>query len=374
MIKNILNFLNFFRVNKRLKNHRLTYFSDGPIKDVSKIDNLDKKRIIVKNILKFLKNCNLSYENIKVDENLKVAGLWKNYLMDKKDQKLIYETMDVDKIVLFHENMFFNCLIKGMWNYNHYETANKDYNTLLLFLKDLELYKIIFEGFSDLSNTNEINKWGYKFDNKKFHYLDISSKIQKNLILNSLNLIGKSKTNILEIGGGFGSLAERLFESEKINSYTNVDIPSSLVTAYYYLATKYGEDIVELIDTKSRLDEKLNLDEKKIFLIPSAFYSEIKKYEKYDLLCNFASFSEMDFETVKNYLENLPKSINIIVTSNSNSELKYKNSNNFKEIKVDKFPIPKKFVLGFSSVQIPFYSNWRYKTQIWLKSPLNAEN
>ena len=106
MIKNILNFLNFFRVNKRLKNHRLTYFSDGPIKDVSKIDNIDKKRIIVKNILKFLKNCNLSYENIKVDENLKVAGLWKNYLMDKKDQKLIYETMDVDKIVLFHENMF----------------------------------------------------------------------------------------------------------------------------------------------------------------------------------------------------------------------------------------------------------------------------
>ena len=51
----------------------------------------------------------------------------------------------------------------------------------------------------------------------------------------------------------------------------------------------------------------------------------------------------MDFETVKNYLENLPKSINIIVTSNSNSELKYKNSNKIG---------PNFFLLNFNKCKI----------------------
>lgn len=106
---------------------------------------------------------------------------------------------------------------------------------------------------------------------------------------------------------------------------------------------------------------------KKIYLVPSAFYSEIKNYENYDLLCNFASFSEMDFGTIKYYLGNLPKSIKAIVTGNSNIETKYDTSNNFKEVLIDNFPIPKNFVLCFSNVQTPFYSNWRYKTKIWYK-------
>ena len=64
-------------------------------------------------------------------------------------------------------------------------------------------------------------------------------------------------------------------------------------------------------------------------LIPSAFFSEIKNYDNYDLFCNFASFSEMDLETIKYYLHNLPKSIKTIVTGNSNLEIKYENDDEY---------------------------------------------
>ena len=83
--------------------------------------------------------------------------------------------------------------------------------------------------------------------------------------------------------------------------------------------------------------------------------------------CNFASFSEMDLETIKYYLHNLPKSIKTIVTGNSNLEIKYDDNNKFEEVILDNFPIPREFVLCFSNVQTPFYSNWRYKTQVWYK-------
>jgi hypothetical protein len=216
-----------------------------------------------------------------------------------------------------------------------------------------------------LSSSNKIKKWGYQHGNDKFHFLDISSKIQKNLISNSLNLLNdKKKFNILEIGGGFGSLAERMFEEERINSYTIVDIPSTLLIAYYYLCSKFGTNTVEILHTSDSIESKFNTKSKKIYLIPSCFFDKVKNYQDFDLLCNFASFSEMSFETIKYYLDNLPSQIKIIISSNSNIPSK---TDIYEEVINDEFPIPKNFVLSFSTVQIPFHSNWRYKTKIYTK-------
>ncbi len=368
MLKSIANYINLFRSQKRIEKFQLSFFSDGKINSLKEVQNLEKKRNIAKKILNFTKSCDLFYENLNIDKSLKIDGLWKEYLHQvKNDQISIYKRGDLDEILIFHENMFYNCLIRGLWNYSYYDTVKSNHTAKLLFLKDLELYKIIFKDFVDLPSFNKINKWGYKQGDRKFHFLDMSSNLQKNLILNSLNNFDKQKYNILEIGGGFGSLGERLFESEKINSYTDFDIPASLLTAYYYLAVKFGEEKVELIDSLKNVKSKLQLENKKIYLIPSAFYAEIKNYENYDLLCNFASFSEMDFGTIKYYLDNLPKSIKTIVTGNSNRETKYDTSNKFEEVLIDNFPIPKDYALCFSNVQTPFYSNWRNKTQIWYK-------
>ena len=55
-----------------------------------------------------------------------------------------YKKGDEDEILMFHENMFYNCSIRGLWNYAYYDTVKSDYSSNLLFLKDMELYKIIF--------------------------------------------------------------------------------------------------------------------------------------------------------------------------------------------------------------------------------------
>jgi len=368
MIKFAINCVNFFRTKNKLQKLQLKFYSDGPIK-LEKIKNLDLKKRIAKKILEFYKNCDFLYNNFEINENLKISGLWKNYLLiNKKDQFETYASGDLEKIILLHENMFYNSLIKGLWSYSHYNEIKKDYTALILFLRDVELYKIIFRNFSGLPTSDRINKWGYREGKNKFHFLDISSNSQKNLIINSLNLIkNKKKFNILEIGGGFGSLAERLHDNEKIQSITIFDVPSSLAIAYYYLCSKFGEDKVDLINSKNEIHSKLNLNLNKIYLIPSAFFDEIKKYNDFDLMCNFASFSEMGFKTVKYYLENLPESVKLIVSSNSNNPTARKDTSHI-EVIIDNFPIPKNFDLLFSTIQTPFFSNWRYKTKVWFKN------
>ena len=82
----------------------------------------------------------------------------------------------------------------------------------------------------------------------------------------------------------------------------------------------------------------------------------------------------MEFDTIKFYLENLPKEVKLIVSSNSNisvSDLLGKSASShdteFRSVISDKFPIPKYFDLVFSTVQIPYFSNWRHKTCVWFK-------
>ena len=191
--------------------------------------------------------------------------------------------------------------------------------------------------------------------------------LQKNLVLNSLKLLNKrEKYNIMEIGGGFGSLAERLFEEDKINSLILLDIPSTLTTAFYYLSSKFGLDKVKILNSSSDVEKYYNLnDTKKILLIPTCYYDLIKNIKNINLLCNFGSFSEMDFDTIKIYLQNMPEEVKIIVSGNANIATK---DHDHLEIISDKFPIPKKFDLVFSNVFIPFFVNWRNKSCVWLNN------
>ena len=368
MKKYLLNFVNYFRVKNKLKKLEFYFYNEKPISNFLEIKEKDTKIEIAENIIKFNNKCNFFYDNILINENLKISGLWKDYFIKhKKEQIDCYNNNNVEKIILLHENMFYNSLIKGLWNYSHFKDLKLNYSSILLFLKDLDLYKIVFGSFNNLPSNNNIRKWGYKYRDKKFHFIDPSSKIQKNLILNSLNLLENKNFNILEIGGGFGSLAERAFAEKNINSYMIIDIPSSLLIAYYYLASKFGTENVELISSAEEFKKKCNLNDKKIYLVPTCFFNLFKNLKEFDVLCNFASFSEMGYQTIEYYLTNLPDQIKLIINSNSNIKKERDTFDNFKEVAIDEFPIPKKFVLSFSTVQIPYFANWRYKTQIWYK-------
>ena len=371
--KLIVSFIDYFRLVRHDLHSEFKFFHDSPPKKVAEIQNYESKLKIVSEILKFNTKCNYFYENLSINQELKIEGQWKNHILNYKKKQLdTYSSKNTDQIMLLHENMFYNCLASGLVGYSSFEDIKFNHIAKLLFLKDLHLCKIIFRSFDNLPSSNHIKKWGYKNKNNKIHFNDVSSLIQKNLVLNSLELLNKrEKYNIMEIGGGFGALAERLFEEDKINSLILLDIPSTLIIAFYYLSSKFGLDRVKILNSPSDVEKYYNLnDTKKILLIPTCYYNLIKNIKNINLLCNFGSFSEMDFDTIKFYLQNMPEEIKIIVSSNSNISMSDQpnEEHGVWEIISDKFPIPKYFDLVFSTIQIPFFSNWRSKTCVWFNN------
>jgi len=366
MKKYILNLINYYKLKKHRLFNEFIFFNDTKIKALSEVLNYKKKEEAINIILDFYSKCDFLYENTKIPKELEIGGTWKKYIQAiKKEQIDVLSKKNVNEILIFHENMFYNCLIKGFMPYAYFESVQKDYGAILNFLKDLELYNVMFKNFDTLPVKNDIKKWGFKQKDNKIHFGSASSMFAKNLILESTKLIKKKENiNILEIGSGYGALAERLFDVSEINSLILTDLPSSLSTAFYYLSSKYGLEKVKLISYKEEIQKYLSLKDKKILLIPTSFYEEIKNFKNVDLLCNFASFSEMDFTTIKFYLTNMPKDIKLIVSSNNNEETFRQNHH---EVISDKFPIDKEFNQVFSSIRLPFFSNWRYKTCVWYK-------
>ena len=260
--------------------------------------------------------------------------------------------------------MFFNCLISGVWNYAHYKNIKTNYSAQLNLVRDLRLHELVFSNLNSLKISNPINQWGYSIDGNKFMFVSLDAEMQYRLITNFLK-IKKNKNNILEIGGGFGCLAEKLFKNESVNSLVLTDLPGTLLTAYYYLASNYGMEKVVLIN---KIEELKDLDiniSKKIILVPTCFYKEISNIKNLDLVCNFGSFSEMSLETVKFYLDNLPKEISMSINANSN--ISTKNLNTL-EVTSNKFNFKDNgFTKILENLYSPYYCAYRYKTEFHIR-------
>ena len=252
MKKYIVNLINYYKLKKHRLTNEFIYFNDTQPKLTSEILNYKTKEEIINKILDFYSKCDFLYENMKVVKELEIGETWKRYIQAiKKEQIDVLSRKNVKEILIFHESMFYNCLIQGFMPYAYFGNAQKDYAAILNFLKDLDLYDIMFKNFDDLPVKNDIKKWGFKQKNNKIHFGAASSMFAKNLILESSKLLKKKKNiNILEIGSGYGALAERLFDAKEINSLILTDLPSSLTTAYYYLSAKYGLERVKIISNK----------------------------------------------------------------------------------------------------------------------------
>ena len=110
--------------------------------------------------------------------------------------------------------------------------------------------------------------------------------------------------NVLEIGGGFGTLGEILLADERNGSfYMNVDIPPTAMFSSYYLEQVVGaERILGYTDTREmpRLDiDALRSPNGAAIFCP---WQLPKLQGPVDLFVNFISFQEMEPDVVANYL------------------------------------------------------------------------
>jgi putative sugar O-methyltransferase len=120
------------------------------------------------------------------------------------------------------------------------------------------------------------------------------------------HLNGEVPQNVLEIGGGFGTLGEILANSGISDlHYIDIDIPPTSFVAQYYLSKVLGKASVATYNQTAN---------KKVIMIKelpiaSVFCSwQIEKLEgQIDLFVNFISFQEMEPTIVKNYLSHVAR-------------------------------------------------------------------
>ncbi len=107
-------------------------------------------------------------------------------------------------------------------------------------------------------------------------------------------------TTILEVGGGYGRLAEAAFNIfGKSIRYVLVDsVPVSL-----YYSKKYLESVCPDIRVGSYYDgDSFDMSEFDCYIIPAWYFAKLNK-EKYDICINIESFQEMNQQHVDSYLQ-----------------------------------------------------------------------
>lgn len=120
-------------------------------------------------------------------------------------------------------------------------------------------------------------------------------------------LKGIQNPRVLEIGGGLGRTA--FYANELgIKNYTIVDLPITTVAQAYYLGRALGEENICLGG------EQFDDDQNRVrIVVPETFLAEDNKY---DLILNVDSLTEMDFDVARSYWDKIKVSTNTFLSIN----------------------------------------------------------
>jgi hypothetical protein len=262
--------------------------------------------------------------------------------------------------------MFFNELVSGLWPYGYYEAdavLSHDFvraSDAFIYVSGIDLERI--------PTTRCWSAWGLKTESGIVKYTDIDHAIQSHRIVNLTNLLDDSlHLNIVDLGSGFGGMAEKLqgMASANVTIYL-VDIPLNLVNAYAYLGHIFGRDSVALIKDRKELSfqEFGRGTPWKFILVPSVFSDTLSENVEISVLNNNGSLSEMDFETIEYYLETfLSDNTEIFVETNSNRE--QMNTGSHAEVPSSMFPVPASHRLISRTPAWPSQAVSRYVTSIY---------
>lgn len=156
--------------------------------------------------------------------------------------------------------------------------------------------------FSESGIGNPVEQ--FTFDGRRFSRSSLSYLL--GLTFLKRHLKSGEIRNVLEIGGGFGSLGEILASGEDPGiRYIGLDIPPVGIVAQYYLSTVFGVDKVASF-ARTAGHDVLEIDD----LPPLATLCnwQIENLRgTVDLFVNFVSFQEMEPAVVENYLQQVAR-------------------------------------------------------------------
>ena len=127
-----------------------------------------------------------------------------------------------------------------------------------------------------------------------------------------------SNLNILEIGGGYGVMAE-IMMGLGIKNYFICDLVETLNLAELYLKNFTNYDIVRIKSHKDFNKLKLYSSFGTIFLCDVKNYLSLDKNIKFDIVINSCSFCEMNKEMLVKYLDKISKYSNAVISSSNSN-------------------------------------------------------
>lgn len=172
-----------------------------------------------------------------------------------------------------------------------------------------------------------INFLGYWFDHGIMHSLEY---------FQSINEYIQNNFFVLEIGGGFGSLARVILKNKNVK-YFLVDLPEANLISNYYLQSHFPQKkIFNYLDYK-KYKLKDCVEDYDIFILPPKILE--KENIKYDFIINTRSFMEMNKKTINDYFKLIQNKIhNNGYFLNVN---RYMKSSVNEEIKFEEYPYDK---------------------------------
>lgn len=341
----------------------------------SRVSTISSKTILdmktVERVFSFYEKVPPFYSEENILPELKIAGAWRKDLFERRRNQIKYiKDKDYVNYRKLQDNMFFNELVSGLWNYEYHSEKKQYLNPL--FSRAVEYCEFITDlNLSELSSFKGYSSWGLERSGNVIKYTDPWHIGQAYNISNVLKCIGSSlskKNIVVDLGSGFGGMVEKLVRIHQNNlDIYLIDIPLNLTTAYCYLSKQYPEDCYLISDNKE-LEQTINTlsSKRRIIFVPTILIPSMKDL-KIDVLHNSGSFSEMDYATIDFYLKSLcGPTTQFLIETNSNKPVE--NYGLHIEIPSSTFPIPKTHKLFSRHYPIDFLANGgRYVTSIYKK-------
>jgi hypothetical protein len=323
------------------------YFSKTKYKYLSFNNDLDNKVSLelVETIMNFYKDVPPFYYDDIRDE-LKIGGAWKNNLIVNRQKQLeAIENNDVTAYSGLLNNMFRNEMVYAMWQVQYFDNklfGNKvpsDFNIWI------DAYKYLTgRSEEDLVVSSIGNPWGCEINKGIIKVIDPAQGIKAQSIINLLYanyLEDNHKLTLFDLGSGFGGDVEKVarWYKEPLRIIL-MDIPMNLTTAYAYISSCFKKEKKVLVKSLGQLESTLeeNKEHLEFIFLPTCFIENLNKLD-IDILHNHGSFSEMDYKTIKFYLESLLPKTKYMHEINSSMPATLSN-NSHVEVSSKEFPIP----------------------------------
>jgi hypothetical protein len=350
-----------------------------PLKVVSPVRRRGDVQItpaIVEDIFRFYDVIPPFYDN-DVPDPLRIAGAWQGDLLCRRPKQLAaIERRDHAAYGDLLDHLFRSELISGMWNHGYYGASTMVPPEVLKDIRHFEIEtgrptidlirKARFPSDWGVSSADGIVKFVDPYHGRQAHRISIAHRF----VCKTARRWPDAKPDyVVDLGSGFGGTVSYLIEwaTQPFNLML-VDIPLNLTTAYAYLASQYLDLDITLASSSAEIDSFVETPRGTriaVLLVPTTLLAEALTAVRPVVLHNSASFSEMDLETVRFYLEVFAQAGTRCIVETNSGQRGSVNTGGHRE--VTSWDIEGLFASDYVLVSRAKVENVRYVTSIYMR-------